>query len=87
MKRELAIALGYRVDEESAPRVLATGEGWLARKIQEIARVHGIPREADADLATILAQCLISPVQYSLARASPARQYGRSSTGQGEGAP
>jgi flagellar biosynthesis protein len=57
MKRELAIALGYRVDEESAPRVLATGEGWLARKIQEIAKAHGIPREADADLATILAQC------------------------------
>jgi len=39
----------------SAPTVVASGRGWVAEKILEIAFAHGIKVREDADLAEILA--------------------------------
>lgn len=40
---ELAIAIQYDPDSMAAPRVVAKGADYLAKKIREIAAVHGIP--------------------------------------------
>ena len=54
--RERAVALKYRAKEDNAPRVVAKGQGNLARKIKEIARSSGIPVLQDNDLVELLAQ-------------------------------
>lgn len=53
---ELAVALNYKPSSDQAPRVLAKGQGWVARQIIEIAEANGIEVRSDADLAQILAQ-------------------------------
>lgn len=40
---ELAIAIKYDVDSMAAPRVVAKGADYLAKKIREIAALHGVP--------------------------------------------
>lgn len=51
-----AVALRYEpVDESTAPKVVASGHGWIAEKILEAAFAHGIKVREDADLAEILA--------------------------------
>lgn len=40
---ELAIAIKYDADSMAAPRVVAKGADYLARKIRELAALHGIP--------------------------------------------
>ena len=51
-----AVALRYQpVDKDSAPKVVASGRGWIAEKILEVAFAHGIRVREDADLAEILA--------------------------------
>lgn len=51
-----AVALRYQpTDAYAAPRVVATGRGWIAEKILEVAFAHGIKVREDADLAEILA--------------------------------
>jgi flagellar biosynthesis protein len=51
-----AVALRYQpVDEDTAPKVVASGRGWIAEKILEAAFAHGIRVREDADLAEILA--------------------------------
>jgi flagellar biosynthesis protein len=51
-----AVALRYDpVHSHSAPQVVASGRGWLAEKIMEVAAAHGITVREDADLAEILA--------------------------------
>lgn len=52
----LAVALGYRPDEDDAPAVLATGQNVLARKIVEEARRQGIPILRDVQLARSLSK-------------------------------
>ena len=42
------------VTAESAPTVVASGRGWLAERILEVARDHGITVREDADLVEIL---------------------------------
>lgn len=50
-----AVALNYDpVDANAAPSVVASGQGWLAERILEVARDHGIAIREDADLAEIL---------------------------------
>ncbi len=49
-----AIALGYDRETMSAPRVLAAGQGYIARKILEMAEEHNIPVEKDPVLAEAL---------------------------------
>ncbi|WP_426030246.1 EscU/YscU/HrcU family type III secretion system export apparatus switch protein [Caulobacter sp. DWP3-1-3b2] len=48
----IAVALQY--DEPHAPRVVATGRGWVGDKIIETAREHGVPIEENSALAQAL---------------------------------
>lgn len=54
--RDRAVALRYREESDSAPRVVASGSGHLAEKIKEIAEKNGIPLHQDNDLVELLAQ-------------------------------
>lgn len=49
-----AVALRYRDDLDSAPRVLAKGGGSIADRIIALAREHGVPLHEDHDLVTLL---------------------------------
>jgi len=55
-KRKQAVALRYRPDKDTAPRVAAKGKGLVAEKIIELARKHGIPVKDDPDLLEILSK-------------------------------
>lgn len=51
-----AVAIRYQpADENAAPKVVASGRGWIAERILEAAFAHGIKVREDADLAEILA--------------------------------
>ena len=54
--RDKVVALRYRDDEDRAPRVIAKGEGEIAKKIKEIALKEGIPLHRDNDLVELLSQ-------------------------------
>lgn len=51
-----AVALRYREHEDTAPKVVAKGEGAIAQKIREIAHDAGIPLHRDDALVELLAQ-------------------------------
>ena len=53
---DLAVALSYVPAQDQAPRVVAKGQGWLARQIIELAEANGIEVREDPDLVQILAQ-------------------------------
>lgn len=55
-KRQMAVALRYRDELESAPRVIAKGSGHMAEKILALAEEHNIPVRDDPDLVETLAQ-------------------------------
>lgn len=55
-ENEVAVALTYKPGQHQAPRVVAKGQGWLARQIIEIAEANGIEIREDANLAQILAE-------------------------------
>ncbi|MBW2266199.1 MAG: EscU/YscU/HrcU family type III secretion system export apparatus switch protein [Deltaproteobacteria bacterium] len=59
-KPKKAVALKYRAGEDNAPRVAAKGEGWIAEKIIEMARKHGIPVKDDPDLVEVLSRLDLS---------------------------
>ena len=50
-----AVALQYGTDD-AAPVVVASGMGYLAEKIVDVAQENGVPVYEDDSLATILAQ-------------------------------
>lgn len=50
----VAVALGYKREEDAAPRVLAGGRGAIAEQILDIAFAHGIKVREDANLAQLL---------------------------------
>ncbi len=52
----LASALRYREDEDEAPRVVAQGQGELARRIVEAAHAYGVPCVRDVPVAHALAE-------------------------------
>lgn len=54
--RESAAAIRYRPEDDAAPRIVAKGEGELARRIIELAEEHGIPIRQDPDLVAVLAK-------------------------------
>ena len=56
-RRKQAVALRYRSTEESAPRVVARGEGGLAERILALALEHGVPVREDGDLVALLGAC------------------------------
>lgn len=52
--RKKAVALGYEAGEDEAPRVLAKGQGFIAEKIEELAREAGVPVKEDRELVEYL---------------------------------
>lgn len=54
--RPKAVALSYDRDSEQAPRVSAKGAGYLAERIIEIAREHGVEIYEDPDLVEVLSK-------------------------------
>jgi len=54
--RDKAVALRYREKEDTAPTVVAKGEGFIAQTMRETAIKHGIPLRRDDDLIELLAQ-------------------------------
>ena len=55
-KTKKAVALQYRPGRDAAPKVTAKGSGWVAERIVEAARTHGIPVKADPDLVAVLSK-------------------------------
>lgn len=50
------MALGYDVDKDSVPKVVAKGAGKTAARIIELAQEHNIPVRKDEDLVLALSQ-------------------------------
>ncbi|HYA86115.1 MAG TPA: flagellar biosynthesis protein FlhB [Nitrospirota bacterium] len=50
----IAVALLYKKDHGSAPKVIAKGKGYIAERIREIARKHRVPIMEDKPLARAL---------------------------------
>ncbi len=69
-QRQNAVALGYDAEKDSAPRVLASGQGAVAEKIIALARQNGILIKEDpllvAALAVLEVDTLIPPELYSV---------------------
>ena len=51
---ERAVALRYVAESGRAPLVVASGRGMIARRLVEIAALHGVPVREDPDLAALL---------------------------------
>lgn len=51
---EKAVALRYNQEQDQAPVVVAQGQGFIAEKIKEIARVSGVPIKEDPQLIEYL---------------------------------
>jgi len=56
MKKKKAVALKYETQKDTAPKVVAKGEGKIAEKIIQIAKEHGIPIQEDKDLVEVLSK-------------------------------
>jgi flagellar biosynthesis protein len=54
--RDLAVALRYLEKKDTAPRLVAKGEGLVAQKIRETAAEHNIPVHRDDGLVELLSQ-------------------------------
>ena len=54
LSTDYAVALGYDYAKQTAPKVLAKGQGHIAQKIVQIAIDEGIEIRQDADLIQIL---------------------------------
>ncbi len=55
-RRQKAIALRYDADKQSAPRLIAKGQGKVAERILESAAKNGIPLHKDPELIEILSK-------------------------------
>lgn len=51
---QIAVALRYEPEQGIAPQVVASGKGYLAQRMQEIAQEAGVPIHKDAHLAELL---------------------------------
>ncbi len=51
-----AVALSYDEEKNAAPVIVASGSGYMADKIVELAEENGIPVYEDNSLATLLTQ-------------------------------
>jgi flagellar biosynthesis protein len=54
--KQKAVALRYESEHEDAPRVVASGEGFIAEQIVRIALDNGITVHKDSDLVEILSK-------------------------------
>ena len=55
LERKTAVALSYDVGD-TAPKILATGKGYVAEKIIEVAKQENVPLHQDAKLANTLSK-------------------------------
>ncbi len=55
-KVKSAISFQYQKEINSAPKITAKGEGWVAEKIIEIAQERNIPIRKDKDLLNLLSE-------------------------------
>jgi flagellar biosynthesis protein len=55
-KEKLAVALQYERGKDAAPHVSASGKGYMAQKIIDLAREYNIEIRQDSDLATLLSK-------------------------------
>lgn len=53
-KTKKAVALKYDPEKGKAPKVTAKGQGFIAEKIIQLAKEHGIPVKDDPDLVEVL---------------------------------
>jgi flagellar biosynthesis protein len=68
--QDKAAALKYEIEKDAAPRVVASGKGYVAERIIELAREHGIPLHQDRSLVEILVKLnLGDTVPYELYQA------------------
>lgn len=51
-----AVALTYDEDKKAAPVIVASGMGYVAERMIEVANEHGVPVYEDNSLATMLTQ-------------------------------
>lgn len=51
-----AVALKYDINKNNAPIVIASGAGYIANKVVEIAEENGIPVYKDDSLSILLSQ-------------------------------
>ncbi|MCS7163840.1 MAG: EscU/YscU/HrcU family type III secretion system export apparatus switch protein [Thermodesulfovibrio sp.] len=51
-----AVALRYEPEKDSAPKVVAKGRGFIAQRIIELARQHGVPLKEDETLVEVLSK-------------------------------
>lgn len=51
-----AVALRYEAEKDKAPKVIAKGRGYVAAKIIEIAKEHGVPLKEDEALVEVLSK-------------------------------
>jgi flagellar biosynthesis protein len=54
-----AVALKYNANKDRAPVIIASGSGYIADKIAEIAEETGVPVYRDASLSALLSQLSI----------------------------
>jgi flagellar biosynthesis protein len=54
--RHKAVALRYDREKERAPRIVAKASGYLAERIIELAKAHGITIYEDKDLIELLSR-------------------------------
>ncbi|MDO4711396.1 MAG: EscU/YscU/HrcU family type III secretion system export apparatus switch protein [Peptostreptococcaceae bacterium] len=65
--KKKAVALRYDEDKNAAPIIVASGMGYMAEKILDVAQKNDITVHEDASLATILTQLeLGSPIPEEL---------------------
>lgn len=55
-KSKNAVALKYNKNKNNAPVVIASGSGYIADKVVEIAEENGVPVYRDASLSVMLSQ-------------------------------
>jgi len=55
-KSRRAVALKYDVNKNNAPVVIASGSGYIADKVVEIAEENGVPVYKDDSLSVMLSQ-------------------------------
>ena len=55
-KSKKAVALSYKPETDTSPRVTAKGKGRVAEHIIEMARANGIPVKDDPDLVEVLSK-------------------------------
>lgn len=55
-KNKRAVALKYDINKNTAPVVIASGSGYIANKVVEIAEDNGVPIYKDDSLSILLSQ-------------------------------